>query len=272
MDQAARLDQAVLWDLRKSREDTDMDRRLGLRAGRHRPGAAEAGRVALQRNSNSVVSPGVRANRGITVVESASEQRRWIGRSNTPETQLAFGASRTAVVGAHPSPVTVWLHRVDGIEQIVDGAQDGNRRKPVRSDRIKRPRRSGVSRSAVHSRSLSSRMAARKLRNLAQPFRLWLRLSGLRCARLPGTSSGPAFWHARSQAALSASGHSSTWGNRVIGAKYLLFGPRFRCPPKRSGPSGDCLSTCCAFSMLFSLPAPEPRNLTIQKLCVFSMR
>ena len=37
----------VLWDVRERGEDPDMDRRVGLRAGRHRPQAAEAGRVTL---------------------------------------------------------------------------------------------------------------------------------------------------------------------------------------------------------------------------------
>ena len=47
MDTAAPPDQAVLWDLRECGEDADMDRRLGLRAGCHRPEAAEARGVAL---------------------------------------------------------------------------------------------------------------------------------------------------------------------------------------------------------------------------------
>ena len=47
VDQAASPDQDVLWDLRKRREDADLDRRVGLRAGRHHPEAAEAGRIPL---------------------------------------------------------------------------------------------------------------------------------------------------------------------------------------------------------------------------------
>ena len=47
MDQAASPDQAVLWDLRERGEDPDLDRRIGLRAGRHRPEADEAGRLTL---------------------------------------------------------------------------------------------------------------------------------------------------------------------------------------------------------------------------------
>jgi hypothetical protein len=44
---AAPPDQAVLWNLRECGEDADMDRRVGPRAGRHRPETAEAGGVAL---------------------------------------------------------------------------------------------------------------------------------------------------------------------------------------------------------------------------------
>jgi hypothetical protein len=36
MDKATPTDQAVLWDIRERGEDTDLDRRIGLRAGRHR--------------------------------------------------------------------------------------------------------------------------------------------------------------------------------------------------------------------------------------------
>jgi hypothetical protein len=47
MDQAASPDQEVLWDVRECREDPDMDRRIGLRTGRHRPQTAEARRFTL---------------------------------------------------------------------------------------------------------------------------------------------------------------------------------------------------------------------------------
>ena len=47
VDQAASADQAVLRHLGERREDADLDRRVGLRAGRHRQEAAEAGGVAL---------------------------------------------------------------------------------------------------------------------------------------------------------------------------------------------------------------------------------
>ena len=47
VDQAAPPDQAVLRHLGERGEDADLDRRVGLRAGRHRPQAAAAGGVAL---------------------------------------------------------------------------------------------------------------------------------------------------------------------------------------------------------------------------------
>src|SRR4029077_19897999 len=47
MDQAASADQAVLRDIRKCREDPNLDRRLGLRPRRHRQEAASPGRLAL---------------------------------------------------------------------------------------------------------------------------------------------------------------------------------------------------------------------------------
>ena len=47
MDQAAPPDQNVLWDLRERRKDADLDRCVSLRAGRHHPETAEAGRVPL---------------------------------------------------------------------------------------------------------------------------------------------------------------------------------------------------------------------------------
>src|SRR5271154_440950 len=47
VDQAKSPDQEVLWDVRECSEDPDMDRRVGLRTGRHRPQAVEAGRFTL---------------------------------------------------------------------------------------------------------------------------------------------------------------------------------------------------------------------------------
>src|SRR5580693_6345885 len=47
VDQTASPDQEVLWDVRECGEDPDMDRRIGLRTGCHRPQAAEAGRFTL---------------------------------------------------------------------------------------------------------------------------------------------------------------------------------------------------------------------------------
>ena len=47
MDQAAPAHQALLRDLRERREDADLDRCVGLRAGRDRQEAAGPGGVAL---------------------------------------------------------------------------------------------------------------------------------------------------------------------------------------------------------------------------------
>jgi hypothetical protein len=47
VDQTAPPDQGILRNLGKRREDTNLDRRVGLRAGRHHPEAAEAGRLPL---------------------------------------------------------------------------------------------------------------------------------------------------------------------------------------------------------------------------------
>ena len=47
MDKATPADQAVLWHIRERGEDADLDRRIGLRAGRHRQEAAGAGCVTL---------------------------------------------------------------------------------------------------------------------------------------------------------------------------------------------------------------------------------
>jgi hypothetical protein len=47
VDQAAPEDQAILWHLGERREDADLDRRVGLRAGRHRQAAAPTRCVAL---------------------------------------------------------------------------------------------------------------------------------------------------------------------------------------------------------------------------------
>jgi hypothetical protein len=51
MDQAAPADQAVLRDLGERGEDADMDRRVGLRAGRDHQEAARSGGVALHINA-----------------------------------------------------------------------------------------------------------------------------------------------------------------------------------------------------------------------------
>jgi len=47
MDQAAPPDQAILWHVGERRKDADLDRRVGLRANRHRQAAAPTRRVAL---------------------------------------------------------------------------------------------------------------------------------------------------------------------------------------------------------------------------------
>ena len=47
VDQAASADQAVLWHLRERGEDADLDRGVGVRAGRHSQEAAQAGGIAL---------------------------------------------------------------------------------------------------------------------------------------------------------------------------------------------------------------------------------
>ena len=47
MDQAASADQTVLRDIRKCREDPNLDRRLGLRPRRHRQEAPQSRRFAL---------------------------------------------------------------------------------------------------------------------------------------------------------------------------------------------------------------------------------
>jgi hypothetical protein len=47
VDQAASPDQGILWNLGERGEDADMDRGVGLRAGRHHPEAAQAERLPL---------------------------------------------------------------------------------------------------------------------------------------------------------------------------------------------------------------------------------
>src|ERR1019366_6337303 len=61
VDRAASAHQAILWHLGERGEDTDLDRGVGLRAGRHRPKAARAGGVALH-IAPGPFSPSIRKN------------------------------------------------------------------------------------------------------------------------------------------------------------------------------------------------------------------
>src|SRR6201984_2175499 len=57
VDQAASADQAVLRDIRKCREDPNLDPRLGLRPRRHRQEGASPGRLALHIATDSLGHP-----------------------------------------------------------------------------------------------------------------------------------------------------------------------------------------------------------------------
>src|SRR5271166_2458193 len=57
MDQTASADQTLLRDIRKCREDPNLDRRLGLRPRRHHQEAARPGRLALHTATDPLGHP-----------------------------------------------------------------------------------------------------------------------------------------------------------------------------------------------------------------------